>query len=49
MEFIIAFIIVLAILALLDFSAIKWGKSERKSGWVDGSYDVRSEWNSKTR
>ncbi len=49
MEIIIAFVIIVTILALLDFSALKWGKSERKSGWVDGTYDVRSEWNNKTR
>jgi hypothetical protein len=47
MEVVIAFVIIVVVLALLDFSALKWGKSERKSGWVNGDYDVRSEWQNK--
>jgi hypothetical protein len=49
MEVIIVLVVLVSFLALLDFSALKWGKSERKSGWVNGDYDARSEWHSKTR
>jgi hypothetical protein len=44
MELLIAFVIILAILVLLDIVALKRSGSERRSGWVNGYYDPREEW-----
>ena len=44
MGILIAFLLIVSLLAFLDFAAIKWGKSIRRNGWASGSYDVRDEW-----
>ena len=46
MEALIVLAVVIGLLVILDVAALKWGYNARQTGWLDGSYDPRYDWNS---